>query len=237
MGTLTLSDLQDELRGHLGNRTDLTTTKLTRALNLTQQRMSRLHKFRELQTTITGIFPYTGVLTTDKFITYASITNRTIDEFISITVFLTDLSQARKLEQWTPRQYDERVPAGELFTTRIPDVYILWNDKLELFPIPDQEYGAYLRLYLKPQPLVNAGDVSDLDEKDDLIIFLTTSYLFGRLGEYDRANQFFSIYKDEFNNAMSDDQDYSDLDIKPRHIGKSVGMVDYWKDPFFHGDR
>ena len=92
------------------------------------------------------------------------------------------------------------------------------------------------RAYVRPDVLVNDTDTSDLDDKDDLIIFLTTAYLFGRLGEYDRANRFFAIFKDEMNEARLDDLDTPDKDIKPR-IAPLVQIGDYWKDPFVRSSR
>src|SRR3990167_8565002 len=61
MGTLTFTELQDEVRSALGGRTDLN-ARLPRALNIAQQRLARIHDFDEMETLTTTTFGFAGTI-------------------------------------------------------------------------------------------------------------------------------------------------------------------------------
>ncbi len=241
MGTLTHEQLRDEVREHMGNRTDITDAKLTTALNLSQVRMARMHDFRELQTTETGTLTFADVPATDKFVNFSTIlSSGTIDDVISFILHDgTTTSRSRKLERWTPRQLDQLVPNSALasVSTFLPEYYIMWNDKFELYRIPDQAYSYIVRLIVRPIALTTDSQTSDFEDSDDLLIFLATSYYFNKLGEHDRANQFFVVFGDEFKKRKDDDLDNPDKNIKPRHVDLDVGVIDYWNNPFIRSVR
>jgi len=70
MGTLTFTELQDEVRSALGGRTDLN-ARLPRALNIAQQRLARIHDFDEMETLTTTTFGFAGT-TADRFLALPS---------------------------------------------------------------------------------------------------------------------------------------------------------------------
>jgi len=236
MGTLTLAELRTEIKAHLGTRTDITDAEYTRALNLTQLRMARRHDFRELSIRSTGTLTFTDTPATDQLVAFTVFTTKVLDEVISFILHDGD-AREKKLRSWLPRQLDKFIPNAALETTGFPDHYVRWAEQFELFRIPDQAYQFIFRAYVKPDVLSVEGTASNLDNKDDLLIFLTTSYMYGRIGEFERSNHFFAIYKDEFNAALVDDVDQSDMDIKPPQQITDLTFGEYWRDPFVRGRR
>ena len=237
MGTLQLSELRAEVTAHLAGRTDVTSAEINRAINLTQTRMARRHDFKELSLYQTGVLPFTGTPATDLTVAHTVFTSKTIDDIISFVIH-DGGSREQKLQGWAPRQFDKRVPASILEDVDMPRHYVHWAERFELFPIPDQQYSFIFRAYVRPDLLNGDTSKSDLDDKDDLIIFLTTAYLYARLGEFDRANYFFGIYKDELGASIMDDLDKPDRDIKARHANSDgIGFQEYWNDPFVKSVR
>ena len=126
MGTLTESELKDEVKRALGNRDDMD-SRLVRFLNLAQIKMARTHEFEELQTVTDDTLGYTGVAADDKFLDVAT----TIKNIYSFRIF--DSAQSRKLEYIPSRQWDKKIPLPEYYATGWPSSYTKWRHKLEFW--------------------------------------------------------------------------------------------------------
>ncbi len=232
MGTLTLDELRAEVTSNLGERDDVTDARLNRALELAQTRIVRRHDWEELMLTETKTLTYSGTIATDRFLAFSDLTQSEPKELFSIR-FL-DGSRSRKLIKVTPRTIDKYIPNPEGDSTGIPSVYIIWADKFEWWRVPDQAYTAEFRMSTWPTTFIGASDgvTSDLNRKDELIITLTTSYLYHQLGEYERAKNAYGIFIGLLNEAINEDQVAPDTDIKPNFEMDVIGRSNLVDDPF-----
>lgn len=235
MGTLTLSDLISEVRDHLGGRTDSSggaDAKIIRALNVGQEYLARSHDFEELRRLVQD-----NLVTDDKFLAFTELPagSQNPHEIYSFRIITGD-GQSRKLTYHAPRQFDKWVPEPQFYAGGIPDVYTVWDEKFEFWRVPDDTYNFDLRMSVWPTAF-SSGDTSaksDFREKDDLLVFLAVSWIFGSLGEYDRMRMFFGIYRTRFEEAEGEDMTKPDKEIVSPH-GKArpdVVLGRPWADPF-----
>src|SRR3990172_3706195 len=224
MGTLTFTELQDEVRAGLGGRTDLN-TRLPRFLNLAQQRLARLHDFDEMETNSTVGLTYTPAATD------GDITLPSLRELYSIRI--EDDSRSVKLVQRSPRWWDKMVPMPNYHSRDIPQIYMIWNNLVSVFPLPEKSYPVVRLRWTKwPTPLSAGGTPSEFNEKDELLIELAVSYAYRTLGNPEEANKHEGIAKRLFTEADSIDRDKPDLDLVGDARTGSQGPQDYWRDPF-----
>ena len=234
MGDLTLSQYRDEVRDHLGGRTDLSDAKLTRAINIAQVQLARIEDFEELRILATPAIPFTNT-NADRFLAKTAVSGtKTLREMISFVVS-DGSSRSRKLEQCTPRQLDRFIgdATNDLHSRFIPRKYVMWDDNMELWPLPDQAYSSIIRATIWPTALALGGDKSIFVFKDEILIHLTTSYMYHSLGEYDRAKMFFGFATANIATALLQDKKSPDRDIKPPWESLSRGATgEYWLNPF-----
>ena len=231
MGTLTTTELISEVRAHLANRDDLTDSELVTALNLMQQRLARKHDFEELRTIESGSFEISGTPATDKFLAFSALGITNPREIYSFRVITND-GRSRKLKQRTYRYLDENVPEPEFYATGIPTDYVIWAESFEFWRVPDTAHDYEIRLSQWPTALVASpgSATSDFREKDDILIMLAVSYLFNRLGEYERGGRFWTIFSDMWKDAMQEDSTLPDLTVSPG-LTRPEGSQP-WLDPF-----
>lgn len=232
MGTLTLSQLKDQVRFHMGNRTDLD-SHLTNVLNICQDRIARSHDWEELQFSETYAHSaWSGTPADDQYLLFSNFTNSNPKELYSVVVYDGDSSHT--LEWLPPRRFSKMFSKPDETTTHRPAFYTRWNDRLELFRIPDQQYSYRLRGIKWPTTLSADGDTTDLDHKDDMLITLTVSYLFNAIGETDRGARFYAIFSGMWDEAMREEDTEPDADIKPLHANRPSAdpTGDYWLNPF-----
>ena len=232
MGTLTLAQLKDEIRVHLGNRTDQD-SRLTTALNIAQTRIARLRDFEELQVSADLSYPTTfqDDPTLDRFINFSSLTNSDPREFYSLII--RDEGRSVKLKRKTVRQMDSLIPMPDHFSTNRPQLYVIWADRIELWPVPDQQYSGIIRFSKWPTVFSDSDTTptSDFRQKDDILLYMGVSYIYHSLGEYDRAKQFYGFAKTNYDEAVFEDSEKPDLDIAPASEFPSFSN-EYWKDPW-----
>ncbi len=228
MGTLTLEELKTGVRKHFGDRDDFD-DRLTQLMNIAQVRLARDHDFEELKDRDTLAPAWTGTLTTDKFLTIAA----TIKEIYAIGII--DNDQGYPLIQHIGRSWEKAIPNPEQWTTGRPTIYRRWGlSSVELWRIPDQAY-TYPILYANwPTDLASASGVSDLNKKDDLLIWLVCTWLAVEIDRPDRANYLFAIFRSEYDRAVLEDERKPDLEIAGYRTGAG-GDVEYWKSPFHFG--
>ena len=221
MGTLTLTELEAEIRANLGNRTDLD-SRLPRILSLAQEVIMRAHPFSEMNSEET--------LTT---VADTKTVNLPTNPREVYSVRLIDNSNSRKLRYIPLRQWDRRAPYPEHYTTGRPSLYTLYNDKIELWRIPDAAYTIYCRCNLMPTEFSSDSDVaSDLENKDDLLIAIATEYCFRSLGgDTERIMRWQSVATNGLRNAIKADTQFEDQVISSERARTTV-TDDYWLNPF-----
>jgi hypothetical protein len=234
VGTLTTSGLISEVSYHLAEREDVTDDRIVQALNLAQEYMARSEDFDELRVVETGTLTITGTPATDKFLAFSTFTYSNPLEIYSFRVITSD-GRSKKLSYRTARTFDRLIPEPEFYATGVPDIYTAWANKLELWRIPDDAWSYDIRLskFATALSASTPNAASDFKEKDDLLIFLAVSWIFGQLGEYERMGAFFSMYRARMESAEMKQSRHPDLDIVSdggRAADVNVGRP--WADPF-----
>ena len=238
MGDLTYAQLSTELNAALGNnRLDLA-ARIPVALNIAQTRIARNFNWTELQDLQNGTLPFLSDPTQDKFMPVP--TNlRSVYSFRLVD--LTNGQAPRKLEYVQQNVWDEKIPNAEYYTTGYPSHYTIWQDRFELWKIPDIAYAYEIRFTTWPTPFtgIDSLQTSDLRKKDDAIIALAASWMFQGLREMEEAGRWWTVYKDIINDATGLDTEKPAMDILPafeQGFGTGRGSLgpNYWQDPFFN---
>jgi hypothetical protein len=169
----------------------------------------------------------------DKVITLS----KTYKEIYAVTLVTGD-GTSRKLQYLDKRQFDELYPEPEFHGRREPFTYTFWEEKLELFPVPDTADTLRVRGNKWPTAfnVSTTGATSDFDSKDDILIFLSVSTFYDMLGEYERATTLFNKARAKVEFAKDEQQNKPDLEIKPlSEAHRKIPIGQYWKDPFSKG--
>lgn len=228
MGTLTLDQLKAEVRSSLGNRRDLD-TRLTRFLNLAQQRLARLHDFDEMQKISLSEFPYENKAS-DKYMSMPGI--REVYSFK-----LIDGQASRKLRQVEPRMWNTVVPAPQEYTRYKPSHYTLWANTIVLYPLPSMA-GLQCELWWTKWPTDLSDStplaVSDYNQKDEILIELALVYAYNSLAKLEDAQQHWQRAVPLIAEALHTDMEKPDLDIRPGpSLNDAIQLPgEYWNDPF-----
>lgn len=235
MGDLQLSELREEVRAAHANRTDISDSRFDRAINLSQTRIARVHKWSALYWEYEETFPYTGNPRDDRFV---EIDSR-IHKILSLIRLNLTSNESDPMKRLTPNQMADMVEAYGLANDGEPFYYsILGNSPdnagnprkyIEIFKPPDKEYNALLRVFRYPKKLENDTDTTDFYALDDAIIALSASWLYASLREMDSANKWFRIFRNEIESAVIDDNDPGRLEVA---ASRGAVQPQYWKDPF-----
>ena len=232
MGTLQFSDLKDEVLQGLGNRTGIDSSRLARVINLAQMRIARVKVWDDLETVVEGTFSITSSAKNDKFLTLPT----NVRTIYSVRVII-GANQSRKLQYVPPRKFDEKIPEPEYYSRGKPTIYTLYSGKLELWKVPDSTYSYSIRMATWPSTLSSDSDVSDLDQKDDMIIALSLSWMFQSIGRTEDASRWWRIYANMLNSATGEETEKLDMDLLPsfESMPGNAGVGDYYVNPFVKG--
>lgn len=228
MGTLTLAEIKGEIRAALGNRTD-EDSRLTTAINLSQMRIARKHRWEELEALYNRNFEITSSVYNDKFVAFPS----NLRDIYSVIVL--DGYESRKLIRVPYRRWDRVIPSPEQFSRGTPSHYTLFRNTMELWKVPDEALETIIRAVEWPTSFgSDETALSDLDQKDDMIITLTVSWFLMTQGREDDANKWWGIYKNLMNDAGAEEDERPDLDLLPGPgAGSNSAMLaPYYQDPF-----
>jgi hypothetical protein len=129
------------------------------------------------------------------------------------------------------QQWEKYVPSDAAFRTGKPFQYTLRNDSIVLYPVPTSAYTLKYIASLKPAELVLDADTSDLKDKDDMLISLTLSWMYNLLGEREKANFNYQIFKQLETDAIKADNREPDTHISSSS-SPSEFQDDYWRTPF-----
>ena len=226
---LTKAQLRTVIQKGIADRSDFSVSEIDSYLNIAQERIARQRNWRELQNTTDLTLSFTGVKATDKIVDISSLTNlRDIKD-----VVIEDSSLSRKLTKKTPEEFDKFIALPEYFAADHPLVYTCWGDKeLIIYPVTNAAYTARIRWYNWPASFSTDASTSELLRKDDMLIFLTLSFIFALLREEEQANRYFSYYKNELENALEENDRMPDLRISPNFTGPGRPQLEYWRQPF-----
>lgn len=240
MGILTFADFEDEILAALGNRTEqqsVTATRMTRALNLAQERVNRAHPFFEMRQVAYAQMNFTGDTRVDKFLIPPPRT-RTISSFVLLdtSAGISSLGQSRKVVGKPWRWFDHHYPAPEWLPPGYPSYYAQWGEFLVMAPAPYLQMTAQLRYVEKPLPFVAAEptQVSQYDDKDDILLNYSLAFFFRSLGRNDRANYFEGLAQEMLDEAVSRSEEEPDTDISrdTDNMGYAENQGAYWANPF-----
>ncbi len=232
MGTLNLTALIAEVQRHHANRSDLTDQIVIDKLNLVQERLARLWEWEELDNGEEVTITITSTAKDDKTITLVN----TYRDIYSVRIITgSTAGRSRKLEYITKRSFDSLFPEPEFDARSTPTIYTVWQDKLELYRVPDVADTLVIRGIKWPDTFSSGvgGDKSNFDRKDDILIYWTVSMIWDSLGEYERATRFFAIANSMIESAKDEQETKPDLEIKPIFESGNPGTLgSYWLDPF-----
>lgn len=174
---------------------------------------------------------FTGAVIAKYSPVYKDHSNK-IKDILSIRLITSD-GASRKLEGLKARSFDGIVPEPEFYARRKTLKYVRMSEGIEVWPIADKSYECRIRYIAWPTALKDEAQKSDLEEKDDIIIALTNARIANSLQMFDEAARWFAIYRRGLEEAIGEDNEEPDTDIKPdfESFGTSPGG-DYWRDPF-----
>jgi len=220
-GTLTRSQLEDEVRCNLGGRTDLN-SRLVTFLNWAQDEIAKQHLFSALR----------SIETPSTVADIGSIPTPT--RLRTITSFrIIDGTASRKVTYVPARTWDTRIPYPEAYSTGIPSLYTIWGNTMELWRIPDDAYATRIRCHLWPTPFTATGNVAtDFDRMDQILILYATGFAFNSLGEQDKGAGAISTAQGLLADRIKDDRAIKeDMEITP-DFEIPIASNNYWADPF-----
>ena len=186
-----LEELRESILENI-TRDDLTSERINRHINSTLQRIARYHNWKDLYVkatteTIVNQSEYSLPLGTDR-----------LKDIVSIT--LSDGSSRGVRLKFVPyRQFHEIIPVPSSGQIGKPQNYVVWDNVIQLYPIPSDIFILNL-LYVKwPDELVE-GEEPEITGVDDLIISGATSSLFMSLQQVEPAG----IWHQQFNILLSE---------------------------------
>jgi hypothetical protein len=225
MGLLTFSEMQSQVRSMLGGRTDQDAL-IMRGLQFAQHNIAKVFHFEELFTDDTTSVSDTG---DGNEITDATITMpSTLRKLHSLALVKT--THTVKLDRVGADKWEEIIASTEVYSRGEPSRYVMRGKTITLWRVPDATY-TIRRLYsIWPTEIVlnTAKDApstttatSLLDHKDELIITYAVVWCYLALGNREKANYFFVVYKNMLEEAGTFDIAKPDLSIassKPDEI-------------------
>jgi len=208
MSILTLAEIKTEISTAFASRADIT-TRLDNVIDLSQLRLARIHDFDELRQKATATTVVTSDAEADKTLSFPTLTDARIRKIYSMRLVDSAGSiMARKLKKVLTKNWDKVIPEPEFYSRGSPTHYTVYsNNEFELWKVPDIAYTINIRVSRWPKQVAITGEGNsiDLENVDDLIITLSTSYLYHSLGRTDKGKEFYGIYKGMAKEALIED--------------------------------
>jgi len=235
MGILTLSELESEIVAGLGNRGDISTSRIVNVLNLAQSRITRSYDFSEMATVGFALMGFTQDPASDKYLVPPPLT-KTIHSFLCLdtSAGLSSMGQSRKVTEKPWRWFDRKFPAPEWNPPGWPQYYKRWGNVIVMNPAPYLQFTAQLSYTTHATRFVlgNGDQTSDFDNKDDLLISYALAYFWKMLGRTDRAAYFEELSTKQLEEAIERDDTRPDIDVSldERDLDISTSGP-YWANP------
>lgn len=235
MGILLGSEMIEEVKANLGRlnlRSDsISDQRYYRVLNLIQRRIVRVYGFSELSVLDSDDVVVSGNPETDRSYTFSLSGSIRLRQIKSMR--LEQGGETYNVRGLNSVQFDQLVPMDSSVITGRPVIYTRKRNALQLWPVPDQDYTWHRRYTIWPSD-ITAGGTSILEDKDDVIIAVTTAYFARQLGDVQTAHEYQAEALDLVKEAVQHDSEEAD-DLATLALGLRVDRdiaVDYWRDPF-----
>lgn len=145
------------------------------------------------------------------------------------------LGQSRKVVEKPWRWFDQHYPSPEWLPAGWPELYKRFGNIITMVPAPFLQLTAQLSYTTFPAPFdINVpGQVSDFENKDDVIINKALAYFYQTLGRADRAAYFEALAKEQLDEAIERDDNRPDMEVSRDvpALGTSINGP-YWAQPF-----
>lgn len=238
MGALTLADFKSEILAGLGNRGDLSDSRIVSHLNLAQSRLCRAYDFLELQELTYQLVSFTSTPSVDKIQNLPPLT-KTVHSIVLLDDIggSSSLANSRKMVEKPWRWFDRKFPVPEFDAPGWPSIYTRWGNKITVWPPPQAAFHFNIRSTNWPTPFVvgTTAQTSDFDNKDDILIDLALSRIFRSLGAPGRgqAEEHLQSAIEATKEAITRENTRPDMDTS-RDISDmpTIGSGTYWVDPF-----
>jgi hypothetical protein len=188
---LTKGMIKTEIRACLGGRTDFD-SRMDNVLRLAIMTMARMHEFDELRFIATYATAVTADPIADSQINLVQGLNRVRKIY---TVRLYSGTESRKLVKLNPRRFDALIPKVDVVARGKPTHYCIYNkNTMELWRCPDAVYTIKIRQSLYPEFPTDDSQTFVFDNAEDLIIYLSASYLALTAGNIQRSNELYKAF-------------------------------------------
>ena len=231
MGTLV--NMRLDLLSMLGERNDSNwaSSRLDRFLNRAQRRVAEEHDFSSLKEELTSI----STVIDQAFIDLPTTTEEgsTVPSTREIySIALQDDTSSVKLAGLSRTAFDSMVARPEAHGTARPHSYSVWNNRVDLWRVPDAVYNLHIRRSKWPDYMTNEGPPTEMLGLDEIIVLAAAVQINVSLEKRENANWLFTIYKNRLKDAIAADQREPDTVHVPfRGPDRSAN---YWQDPFSH---
>jgi len=238
---LSVDEIKTEIRGNLGNRTDLD-DRLEIFINLAQLRISRVNDFDYLNRTNSGTTTAdvgSQAVPVDEIDTGLKVRN------IKHIVLRTGNGRSHTVTGLSYKEFDRRFPEPDYFSKALPEFYMVFpkddTHNIQWYRVPDDAYDFICRYNVWPRKIgsgpgqVDGSNNLDIKYVDDLVINLSTSIAFQSLQREDKSMEYFKIYSTMV--RESQDMKFEDFDTTMAGVKPMEGYVgsDLTNDPFIKG--
>src|SRR3990170_1782242 len=158
MGFLTFQEIREEVMAYHTDRSDLTATRVNRAINLAQYRIARRHDWDDLKYTVLGTLSVSPGDTaqdrrTDRLLDMSTLlgTGFRLRDLYTFNVREPGTGRSEKLRGLVHKDFDARFPdpdypdramplAYTWFATRVSGATAVNRNYVEIVPAPDVAY-------------------------------------------------------------------------------------------------
>ncbi len=247
MGDLTRAQLRTEIIANLGGRSSLGSgaglDTLNRALDRAQTRIQRSNTsgWSELI-----VLESDALIIDDSTFSIADGLNDRIDKIRSLYTHKANTTSSVTLIGLSTDVFNRLIGNVGSKPNGRPAYYVderfgsTLVREIRMWPKPDEAYNLWQVLQLKVTAFTDDSMVSDFEDKDDLIIALTTSYMFTRYQQFEESDALFKMYSNQLQTAIINDKNKPDIQHVPFGLGihnAGINAINSWQDPFRHSNR
>lgn len=199
-------------------------------LNWGQKRIARFYSFHELNKLITNAVTVAD-LKRYPLVSGTAALGLVRPKDIS-SIRLIDGAYSQKLTRRSTRWFDTKYPRPENFSTGRPSLYIRDGNFIEFFKIPNDAYTLYIRYPQWAVDLTSTSQVSDLEDKDQLIVTTGVFETYFALEEYEDAKIWYAKFLGQLKDAV---RATGDIDWEPQsapHGDAGYNSGEPWIDPY-----
>lgn len=200
-------------------------------LNFAQKRIARFYSFHELNQLITTAATVDGV---KRYPLSTGDNNLGLTRPKDIqSIRLIDSENSRTLVRWSPRKFDRYYPRPENYAEARPRIYVRWGNFLEMFRVPNDAYTLWVRYPQWPSDLDSATQVSDFENKDQLLVTAGILETYLALEEYADAQVWYQRFLGQLRDAVHAEGDVDwEPEAEPHDALPSYSSGTVYDDPY-----